>query len=67
MNDKSSRITLGGNEIRIESLVDLHTHWPLVRERLQNAMDTNEIEDQDLCKVIDWLVVLGEKTLFRID
>ncbi|MEO9528879.1 hypothetical protein [Roseibium sp.] len=62
-----SWIVLDGTPVQIRNLVDLNAHWPLIRERLQSAIKNEEIADPNLRNMIEWLVVLGEKTLFRIE
>lgn len=67
MQNEHNHITINGTPVQIKNLVDLHAHWPLVHKRLQQAIESGEIEDPELCKIIEWLIVLGEKTLFRIE
>lgn len=67
MQNQHADIIINGTPVKIGNLVDLHAHWPLIRHRLQDAIESDEIGDTELCKIIEWLVVLGEKTLFRID
>ncbi|MEM5585272.1 hypothetical protein WNZ15_22640 [Roseibium sp. AS2] len=67
MQDDRNWIVLDGTPVQIRNLVDLNAHWPLIRERLQSAIKNEEIADPNLRNMIEWLVVLGEKTLFRIE
>lgn len=67
MQNDRNWIVLDGTPVQIRNLVDLNAHWPLIRERLQSAIKNEEIADPNLRNMVDWLIVLGEKTLFRIE
>ncbi|GAA0774600.1 hypothetical protein E1180_14140 [Roseibium denhamense] len=65
MPQEATVIRIGDTYIEIKSLVDLHKHWPEVSARVNKAIEEGEVEDQNLCKIIEWLVILGDKTLFQ--
>lgn len=65
MQNEANVIKIGEISLEIKSLVDLHNHWPEISNRLRQAIEGGEIEDEDLCKIVEWLIILGDKTLFR--
>lgn len=67
MRDDLSQIVVNGIQMQIRSLVDLNAHWPEIRGRLEESIEREEIADNDLRKIVNWLVILGDKTLYRLD
>lgn len=65
MQNEVTVIKIDEATLEIRNLVDLHTHWPKISNRLHEAIESGELEDQDLQKIVEWLIILGEKTLFR--
>jgi len=66
MPNEPKVIEIDGTSIEIKNLVDLHTHWPKIRDRLELAIENDEFSDPNLRKIVEWLIVLAEKTLFRM-
>lgn len=67
MQYEDTQITINNVSIEVKNLLDLHSHWPEIRARLDQAVSSPEIEDAELKKIVRWLTILGDKTLYRIE
>lgn len=67
MQEDRSRIILNDKTVRIRNLLDLNAHWPQIRSRLEVAINENEISDPNVSRMVEWLIILGDKTLYRLE